>query len=61
MLEQQLQEILRKAVFFSATGQHEEILLEIPKHQEHGDFATPVAMKIGKQQGKIHGILQKKF
>lgn len=51
MLEQQLQEILRKAVF-SATGQHEEILLEIPKHQEHGDFATPVAMKIGKQQGK---------
>ncbi|QQS59478.1 arginine--tRNA ligase [Candidatus Peregrinibacteria bacterium] len=51
MFEQYLQNLLQKAVF-DATGQEEKIVLETPKHDGHGDFSTPIAMKIGKEEGK---------
>lgn len=51
MLTRELTEVLRQAVK-AVTGQETEIVLDTPKHAEFGDYATPVAMGLGKKMGK---------
>lgn len=51
MLQKHLSQLFTSAVS-ATTGGTEEILLEKPKHKEHGDFSCSVAMKIAKQEKK---------
>ncbi len=47
----QLQAILQTAVK-TATGETPSIVLESPRHEGFGDYATPVALQLGKQLNK---------
>ncbi len=47
----QLQALLEQAVQ-TATGQSELIVLENPRHEGFGDYATPIAMQLAKKLGQ---------
>ena len=52
MVREELEKIIQKALRDAGFEAREKISLEHPEKEDHGDYATPVALQLAKQLAK---------